>query len=132
MKVTQIKTNKQNKRHSKLVTMDELMKTISNGLYCKEIDQLNDFIYVADSVSRFKGMHRLPVVYPSAEMKTDNEGNNMMTRFNGLLTLTVGCLHDKQEAEAVKQAAAILPSTLAVVLGCSGKSIKILLAGHTS
>ena len=84
MKVTQIKTNKQNKRHSKLVTMDELMKTISNGLYCKEIDQLNDFIYVADSVSRFKGMHRLPVVYPSAEMKTDNEGNKMMTRFNGL------------------------------------------------
>ncbi len=51
MKVTQIKTNKQNKRHSKLVTMDELMKTISNGLYCKEIDQLNDFIYVADSLS---------------------------------------------------------------------------------
>ena len=128
MKVTQIKTNKQNKRHSKLVTMDELMKTISNGLYCKEIDQLNDFIYVADSVSRFKGMHRLPVVYPSAEMKTDNEGNKMMTRFNGLLTLTVGSLHDKQEAEAVKQVAAILPSTLAVVLGSSGKSVKILVA----
>ena len=31
IKVTQIKTTKQNKQHTKLLPMDELMKTISIG-----------------------------------------------------------------------------------------------------
>ena len=128
MKVTQIKTSKQNKRRSKLLTTDELMADISSGRYGEEVGKLHDFMYYADSYSRFKGMHRLPVVYPSAEMKTDDEGNSVMTRFNGVLTLTVGQLHERQEAEAVKQAAAILPSTVAAVLGSSGKSVKILVA----
>ena len=128
IKVTQIKTTKQNKQHTKLLPMDELMKTISIGKYCTEITQLNDFMYYADSASPFKGIHRLPVVYPSAEMKLDKEGNSVMLRFNGLLTLTVGQLHDKQEAETIKQAAAILPSTAAAILGSSGRSVKIIIA----
>ncbi len=128
IKVTQIKTTKQNKQHTKLLPMDELMKTISIGKYCTEITQLNDFMYYADSASPFKGIHRLPVVYPSAEMKLDKEGNSVMLRFNGLLTLTVGQLHDKQEAETIKQAAAILPSTAAAMLGSSGRSVKIIIA----
>ena len=102
--------------------------SVSIGKYCTEISRLNDFMYYAESTSPFKGLHRLPVVYPSAEMKLDKEGNSVMERFNGLLTLTVGKLHDKQEAEAIKQAAAILPSTTAAMLGISGRSVKIIVA----
>ena len=62
IKVTQIKTTKQNKQYIKLLKMDELMKIISIGKYCTEISRLNDFMYYAESTSPFKGLHRLPAV----------------------------------------------------------------------
>ena len=115
MKVTLIKTTKKNKQMAKLMTLDETIKAISEGKYAAEVSQLYEFMYTAGSYSRYTHMHRLPVVYPSAEMKVDEDGNNIMEHFNGLLTLTVGKLHEREEADAVKRVAAILPSTVAVV-----------------
>ena len=128
MKITLIKTTKTNKQIAKLLTLDETMKVISEGQYAAEISRLYEFMYTAGSYSRYTHMHRLPFVYPSAEMKVDEGGNNIMQRFNGLLTLTVGKLHEREEAEAVKRVAAMLPSTVAVIKGSSGRSIKIVVA----
>ena len=128
MKVTLIKTTKKNKQMAKLMTLDETIKAISEGKYAAEVSQLYEFMYTAGSYSRYTHMHRLPVVYPSAEMKVDEDGNNIMMHFNGLLTLTVGKLHEREEAEAVKRVATMLPSTVAVVKGSSGMSIKIVVA----
>ena len=102
MKTTLIRTTKTNKYFAKRQVLDEVVKHISRGLYAKEVDELHKFLHYAETSSRFHLMHRLPIVYPSAEMKIDESGNRVMQHFNGLLTLSVGKLHDREEADAVK------------------------------
>lgn len=128
MKLTQIKTNKQQQQTVKLLTIDKLMETLQNGSYSVEVERLREFTYFASEYSRFKNMHQLPVIYPSAELKTDEEGNHIMQHFNGTLTMTIGPLHEPEEAQAVKQAVAMLPSTVAALLGSSGKSVKVIVS----
>ena len=128
MKTTLIRTTKTNKYFAKRQVLDEVVKHISRGLYAKEVDELHKFLHYAETSSRFHLMHRLPIVYPSAEMKIDESGNRVMQHFNGLLTLSVGKLHDREEADAVKCVANMLPSTVAAVTGSSGKTVKIIVA----
>ena len=129
MKITLIKSNKQqNKQTVKLQTAEECVKDLREGKYADEVRNLHDFLYNADEYMHFKNMHRLPMVCPSAEMRQNSDGLLEMVRFNGLLTLSVAGLHDKEEAERLKQMAAILPSTCLACIGSSGKTLKIVVA----
>ena len=128
MKITLIRTDKHNKQHLKVLTMDELMQATAHDTKSCDVMMLRDFTRYADGYMRYDKMHRLPVVYPSIEMKTDAEGNLVMKHFNGWLTLAVGPLSDSSEAAALKQVAAMLPMTVATLLGSSGLTVKIVVA----
>ncbi len=126
MKLTTIRTTRQNKQHLKTIEVAKLTETVRQGYYAHEVERLQDFVYFASDYSRYENMHRLPMVYPSAELKLDEDGNRTMKRFNGLLTLTVNLLHERQEAASIKQMAAMLPSTVASFVGSSGRTVKII------
>ena len=128
MKITLIKTNKQNKQTVKVMNIDDCLKDLQGDKYAMEVDNLHDFVRYADEFLRFKNMHRLPVIFPSAEMRQDTNGALLMTRFNGLLTLSVEGLRDKEEADRLKQQVAVLPSTLLACIGSSGTTLKIVVS----
>ena len=128
MKLTFIKTNKKNKQHLKLQTVDELVEAVQGDAVSEDVQRLRNFCRYAHRYATFQYMHRLPVVCPSAEMKADADGNLTMLRFNGMLTLTVGPLRDEDEAEEVKRMAAMLPMTVLAVVGSSGTTVKIVTA----
>ena len=126
MKTTFIRTDKKNKRHVKLHSMGEVLQAVTSEIYQKDIAELRDFCHWCSEYSTFRLMHRLPVVCPSAEMKADGDGNLMMREFNGLLTLSIGKVADKDEAESVKRLAAMLPMTVLAVRGSSGRTVKVV------
>lgn len=128
MRITQIKTTKQNKRHLKVTTLDETMKTVADEAIFDTVDMLRTFVHYATSYSSFKYMYRLPFILPAAAMKTDKGGNLVVVHNNGLLTLSVGPFNDDDEAEAMKRHAAALPMTVAAVLGSSGRTVKIIVS----
>ena len=70
--------------------------------------------------------YRIPSFLPSADIKTDKDGNEVMKKFNGIITLTVSHVFTPADHDAVKRTAAILPTTLAAFTGSSGRSVKIL------
>ena len=128
MKITLIRTDKQNKKRLTYTTLDALMETIGSQENQEIIEELRSFVRYEHIYADFKKMHLLPKVYPSVVMKRD--GSKVLTpqAFNGLLTLTAGPLKDADEAEEVKRVAAILPSTVAAFLSSSGRTVKILTA----
>ena len=128
MKITLARINKQNRQSVRLVTVDDCLKDLQNSKYVEVVENLRTFLNHADEYLRFSNMHRLPVVLPSAEMKQDRNGLLVMTRFNGLLTLSVTGLCDNEEARRLKQLVAVLPSTLFACVGSSGKTLKIVVA----
>lgn len=126
MKITQIKTDKKNKQHLKLLTMDELMQAVLTDTRNDDVMLLRDFVSMADEFMRYKNMRRLPVICPAAEMKKDAAGNITPAVFNGCLLLTVGPLREQEEADAVKRMAAMLPMTMAALTGSSGRTVKVI------
>ena len=128
MKITLARINKQNRQSVRLVTVDDCLKDLQNSKYVEVVENLRTFLNHADEYLRFPNMHRLPVILPSAEMKQDRNGLLVMTRFNGLLTLSVTGLCDNEEARRLKQLVAVLPSTLFACVGSSGKTLKIVVA----
>ena len=126
MKTTFIRTDTKNKRHLKLLSLKDRLQSVTVESYQKELEELRDFCRLDYSYATFRYMHRLPVIYPSAEMKTDKEGNLVMRHFNGLLTLTIGTLNNPEEVDSVKRMAAILPMTLLAVRGSSGRTVKVV------
>ena len=125
--ITLIKTTKKNRVSVKQQRMDDLIKSVSIGYEDPVITQLREFCYSASKYVEFSRMYRLAQVCPSAEMKTDGEGNLVMRQFNGLLTLTVA-LNSDEEAGDVKRMVAALPMTMAAVTGSSGMTVKVITA----
>lgn len=66
------------------------------------------------------------LIYPSAELEKDANGNLRMRHFNGLVALTVDHLATDDDIRAVKQAAQVLDYTLAAFVGPTGHEVIIL------
>ena len=126
MKTTFIRTDKKNKRHLRLFSLDEMLQAISDESYKQDIELLREYCRWTPQYTPFKYNYRLPVVCPSVVMRADRAGNLMMRAFTGLLTLNISLVNDEDEAECVKQLAATLPMTVMAVWGSSGKTVKVV------
>ena len=130
--ITTIKTSRNNRQTRKLITLGQLIESMRHDTPNDDIRQLRHALEDArqlpyDSSSpRHEGIRRLPVIYPSAEADIDADGNRNILKFNGLLTLTAGTLHDSDEARRVKEIATLLPTTVAAFRGSSGLTVKII------
>ena len=126
MKTTFIHINKKNKRRLKLHSLKDTIQSIGSEDYKDEIGWLRDFCRYAHKYAEFKYMHRLPIVCPSAEMKTDKAGNLVMQTFNGLIVLNISMIETQEEADSVKRMVAMLPMTVMAVWGSSGRTVKVV------
>ena len=126
MNATTIKTDKKNKQHVKKVSFELLIKKMQEDNRYEDMEHLRYFVRTAESYSKFERMHRLAYIYPSVEMKTTDAGTLEIQKFNGLVTLTVSTVRDTKEADEVKRMAAVMPFTLAALLGSSGRTVKIV------
>ena len=132
-KITTIKTSRWNRQSKSAITLKELIEAVRHDTKDEDIQTFRHIIsnrrLTDEDVMnlRNESIGRLPIVYPSVLVSLSHNGNTTIRSFNGLLTLTVGPLHDNQEADRVKSLAAVLPTTVAVLQGCSGRSVKIIL-----
>ena len=135
MKITTIKTSRSNRQTRKLVALGELIEAMKHDTKNGDIGIMRNtlqrnWLQGEDNVSptKYEEILRLPTVYPAAQLNLDKDGNKVLNRFNGLLTLTVEPLRDVEEAEMVKELAAMLPTTVAAFRGSSGRTVKIIIA----
>ena len=76
------------------------------------------------SSGRFIHLDKIPRIYPVAEYRHTADGWKFK-RYNGIVLVEVNQLSGLAEAEFVKSKAALLPQTLAAIVGSSGRSVKI-------
>lgn len=67
-------------------------------------------------------------VYPCAELRRQADGTTVVRRLNGIVVLTVGPLAGEAEVLAMKQAAAMLPTTVAALRSGDGLTVKVLVS----
>lgn len=127
-KITLVRKDKDNQLHRRLLTINEFMERITYDTKKGAVDELRQFLWDArgDKTARFYNMHRLPRVYPSVELDRDKEGELFLRHFNNIVVLDVNGLKNIDEVRQTKEAAMLLPMTLAAIKGSSTKSVKIL------
>ena len=129
MKLTLIRTDKQNRQHLTTKTLERFAERVKTDTKLQLITELRREIpFMSSSRTTFPKMEQLPRVYPAAEWRIDERGDLQMVTFNGVVLLSIGQLTDEAQVDEVKRAVAGLPSTLLAVVGASGRSLKILVA----
>lgn len=76
----------------------------------------------------YKGIGEWQHVYPAAEFCKDESGNLIFLKSNGLVMLHFINLMTKQEKDAAKTAASLLPMTFAAIEGADGRSLIVLVS----
>ena len=129
MKLTLIRTDKQNRQHLTTKTLERFAERVKTDTKQQLITELRREIpFMSSKQTTFPKLEQLPRVYPAAEWRIDERGDLEMVTFNGVVLLSIGQLTDKAQVDEVKRAVAGLPSTVLAVAGASGRSLKILVA----
>ena len=105
MKFTLIRTNQQGREYVSTRTADLFLERVKSGGH----------------VARHE-------VYPCAELRRQADGTTVVRRLNGIVVLTVGPLASEAEVLAIKQAAAMLPTTVAALRSGDGLTVKVLVS----
>ena len=73
MKITLLKTSKQNRQHLQSVPMETMIQTVMSNQVADDVEDLRQFVKWAESWKEYDRMYRLPFVYPSVEIEKDKE-----------------------------------------------------------
>ena len=128
MKFTLIRTDQKNVMHLSMKTVEDLVERIKNDTKNGDVAGLRRHLMMNGRELRYERMHRLPMVYPSAELTRDANGHLVMQRMNGVLLLTFREIRGEEQQLRIKQTAMTMPSTLATFTGSSGESVKVLVS----
>lgn len=134
LQITQIRTNRRNRLVAEHVTPQQLATAMQHDTRNDDITTLRMLLrqqkteQTPNTELTLEGAEALPTYLPAGEFRIDKSGNLVLRHFNGVLTLTVSPIHDRREADKVKQLASALPSTLMACQSCGGEAVKILVA----
>ena len=129
MKLTLIRTDKQNRLYLTAKTLEQLAEQVKSGTQRQTVCELRREIpFMSGFGTPFPKLARLHRVYPAAEWQRDGRGELAMSRFNGVVLLSIGGLADDARLQAAKRAVEGLPSTVLAVAGASGRTLKVLVA----
>lgn len=127
MKFTLIRKDQRNLTHITMKSVENLMERIQTDTKSGDVEGLRRHLQQpAFREFEYGQMHRLPIIYPSAELVRDANGNITMRQMNGVLLLSASHLRGTKLLERVKNVAMTMPTTLAAFVGSSGESVKIL------
>jgi hypothetical protein len=106
--------------------METFMEKVKRETKGKYISQLRERLpSLQGSENRFIHLDKIPRIYPVAEFRRTKVGSWKFKQYNGIVLVEVNHLSGLAEAELVKSKAALLPQTLAALVGSSGRSVKI-------
>ena len=125
MKIEMIR-NENTKEICSVCSVETFMEKVKCEAQGKYISQLRESIpALQGSSARFVYMGKIPRVYPVAEYRRNADGGWSFKNYQGIVLVEVDRLSGIVEAEHVKAQAALLPQTLAALVGSSGRSVKI-------
>ena len=106
-------------------SMETFLEKVKKETKGKYISLLRESLpSLQGSSGRFIHLDKIPRIYPVAEYRHTADGWKFK-RYNGIVLVEVNQLSGLAEAEFVKSKAALLPQTLAAIVGSSGRSVKI-------
>ena len=106
-------------------SMETFLEKVKKETKGKYISLLRESLpSLQGSSGRFIHLDKIPRIYPVAEYRHTADGWKFK-RYNGIVLVEVNQLSGLAEAEFVKSMAALLPQTLAAMVGSSGRSVKI-------
>lgn len=106
-------------------SMETFLEKVKKETKGKYISLLRESLpSLQGSSGRFIHLDKIPRIYPVAEYRHTADGWKFK-RYNGIVLVEVNQLSGLAEAEFVKSKAALLPQTLAAMVGSSGRSVKI-------
>lgn len=127
MKITLVREEKESGKEA-LSTLEAgaLIEKLKTETKAAHVTALRNIIPQLEGTNcRYEYLDRLPRIYPAIECTRTKEGELQMKNYNGLIQIEVNHLANSNEAELVKQHAALLPQTFAAFCGASGRSAKI-------
>ena len=92
----------------------------------KIVGQFREEMQWRNKPSSFKHYDQLLHICPTAVLRLQDNGVLSLKRYNGLVLLDVKPVTTQEEQEEIKRRAMSLPTTLAAFVGCSGRSVKLL------
>ena len=128
MKFTILKTDKKEAIHLQVKSAEWFMERIQTDTKAEDIGRLRQYIADHGDYAPYEQKNPIARIYPSVEMFRIENGELDIAAFNGLVTLHVGSLLRQEDIDAVKDAARMLPMTLAAFAGADGRSVEILVA----
>ena len=126
MKFTVIRKDKKNRLHVSLKTVNVVMEQMVADNEKGDVAGLRQWLLTSSKIMPYQFLHRLPVIYPMAELAPDANNNLIMQQMNGVVMLNVSSQHDPKVLWHLKQKAMTMPTTLAAFVGSSGESLKVL------
>ncbi len=127
MKFTAIRKDQRNQMHITMKSVEKFMERIQTDTKNRDVEGLRQHLQQPGSREfEYGQMYRLPMIYPSAELVRDVNGNLTMRQMNGILLLSASHLRGSEVLERVKSVTMTMPTTLAAFVGSSGESVKIL------
>lgn len=126
MKITLIRTDKEKEQHLSVKSAEWFFDRIKSDTKAGVIGKLRQHVALFGDMGDWA--KTVTMVFPSVEMKKTANGRLEVTAFNSVVTLLVEDLMRSQDITAVKEAAAKLPMTMAVMTGADGRTVVILVA----
>ncbi len=126
MKLTLIRKDQKNQMHLSTKTMDNFIERIKTDTKSGDVERLRQSLLMSNRIVGYSQMHKLPVVYPLAELARDANDNLVMRSMNGVVLLSISNVRGQEAQEHIKQLAMSMPATLAAFVGSSGASVKVL------
>ena len=128
MKVTIVHTNNKKQLLVSTKTIEKLMERFARDDSKLTITHFRESVpYLSNNYEGYKDLPKWMHIYPAAEFAKDENNNLKMKAFNGILLLKFGNITDVDGVEGVKRSVAILPSTLAAIIGADGKTVIVLI-----
>lgn len=124
-----IKTIRSNKVRTSILELEELINRFqSDEKRRRTVEDFRNELKDLPPFVRSKQSANLPRICPGQVVRRRRNGT-LSTTYTGVVLLEVGDLANTDEAERLKATAASWPTTIAAVVGASGKTLKILVRG---
>lgn len=129
MKFTITRINRQNKLMVSTKTIDSFLERIAKDDAKQSVAKFRMSVPLMEGDYKYyKGIGEWQHVYPAAEFSKDESGNLIFLKSNGLVMLHFINLMTKQEKDAAKTAASLLPMTFVAIEGADGRSLIVLVS----
>lgn len=129
MKFTITRINRKKKLMVSTKTIDSFLERIAKDDAKQSVAKFRMSVPLMEGdYQYYKGIGEWQHVYPAAEFCKDESGNLIFLKSNGLVMLHFINLMTKQEKDAAKTAASLLPMTFAAIEGADGRSLIVLVS----